>query len=183
MHRLAKLPGWKIAKFPVLNPDGTSAWPARWPIERIEARRLELGPVRFMATMMCEATSEAALCFRQEDIDRALSNGAATEFSDIPSGRVVIACDPAWTSRPRADESGIVMVLIDDTGFRHLTLVEGWRIPHPPVRPVSCPTTAPLTMPRSPRTRSAPPGIGNETSRTARRMRVGSVSLGSPIPR
>jgi hypothetical protein len=80
--------------------------------------------------MLCEATSEAALCFRQEDLARALSNGAATEFSDIPAGRVVIACDPAWTSKPGADESGIVMCLIDSTGFRHLTMVEGWRIPH-----------------------------------------------------
>jgi hypothetical protein len=86
--------------------------------------------VRFAAAMMCEATSEAALCFRQEDIDRALSNGQATEYSDIPSGRVVIGCDPAWTSRPGADESGIAMVLVDDTGYRHLSLVEGWRIPH-----------------------------------------------------
>jgi hypothetical protein len=130
LHRLSRLPGWLSAKFAVLSPDGSSAWPERWPLPRIEARRLELGPVRFMATMLCEASSEAALCFRQQDLDKALANGLAAVYSEIPQGRCIVACDPAWTSRPGADESGIVMVLIDETGFRHLTLIEGWRVPH-----------------------------------------------------
>ncbi len=128
-HRLARLPGWRSARFPVLDAEGNSAWPARWPIERIEARRLELGPVRFAATMMCEATSEGALAFRVEDIERALANGLATQFSPI-GGRCVIGVDPAWTSRPGADESGIVMVTIDSDGFRHLAHVEGLRAHH-----------------------------------------------------
>jgi hypothetical protein len=128
LHRLARLPGWRSQKFPVLNPDGTSAWPQRWPLARIEQRRLELGPLRFLAAMQCEATSDAALCFRAEDLERALSNGVAAVHSEIPQGRVVIGVDPAWSSKPGADESGIVMCVVDRDGFRHLAHVEGWRM-------------------------------------------------------
>jgi Terminase RNaseH-like domain len=127
LHRLARQ-GWPSLKLPVLDAQGQPTFPAKWPPARIEARRLELGPVRFMATMLCEATSEAALCFRAEDLERALSNGLATVHSEIPAGRVVIGVDPAWTSKPGADESGIVMCTIDRDGFRHLVHVEGWRM-------------------------------------------------------
>ncbi len=130
LHRLAKLPGWRSAKFPVLNADGTSAWPERWPAERIEPRRLELGPVRFMAGYLCEATAEGALAFRLEDIERALAAGLAMQHEPPIGGRVVIGVDPALTSRPDSDESGVVMVTIDRDGFRHLVHVEGLRV-HP----------------------------------------------------
>ncbi len=127
-HRLARLPGWQSRRFPVLDAQGQSTFPARWNLARIEARRLELGPVRFLAAMMCEATSQAALCFRAEDLERALANGLATVHSEVPQGRVVIGVDPAWTSKPGADESGIVMCTIDRDGFRHLVHVEGLRL-------------------------------------------------------
>ena len=88
------------------------------------------GPVRFMATMLLPRRHERSgpSGFRAEDLERALANGLATQYSEIPQGRVVIGVDPAWTSKPGADESGIVMCTIDRDGFRHLTQVEGWRL-------------------------------------------------------
>jgi hypothetical protein len=127
LHRLAKS-GYRSAQFPVLNPDGTSAWPERWPIDRIEARRSELGPVRFLAAMLCEASTEGALCFQQEDLDRALAAGLAMQYEQPIGGRCVIGVDPALTIT--GDESGIVMVTIDADRFRHLVHVSGQRL-HP----------------------------------------------------
>jgi hypothetical protein len=77
LHRLAKLPGWRTAKYPALDAQGDSVFPARWPLPRIAARRLELGPTRFLATMLCEASTEGALCFRVDDLERALAAGLA----------------------------------------------------------------------------------------------------------
>jgi len=129
LHRLAKS-GYRSAKFPVLLPDGTSAWPERWPRSRVDARRLELGERRFLSVMMCEASTEGALAFRQEDLDRALAAGLAMQYEAPIGGRCVIGVDPALTSHASSDESGIATVTIDRDGFRHLVGIEGLRV-HP----------------------------------------------------
>jgi len=60
-HRLARNEEWAAYRFPVLLPSGFSAWPDEWPIERIEARRRELGDVEFKVQMMCEAVDISAM--------------------------------------------------------------------------------------------------------------------------
>jgi hypothetical protein len=127
--RLAKLPGWISQSFPVLNPDGSSAWPERWPLERIEARRQALGPLRFAAIMLCDPSDEASLCFAHVYIEGALANGLATQHSEIPEGSSsVLGVDPAMSSKPSADLSGLVLVTIGGDGFRNVVQVEGLRL-------------------------------------------------------
>ena len=129
LHRMARRPGYHYGKYPVLRPDGSSAWESRWPLARAMQRKLEIGPIRFAAAYLCEAMSEASLCFPQASIDRALSNGLATQFSPI-GGRCIVGVDPAFTVTRSADESGICLVSIDVDGYRHLAHVEGIRVHH-----------------------------------------------------
>jgi hypothetical protein len=126
-HRLAKLPGWTSRSFPAVDAKGNPTFPARWDAARIEARRLELGPVSFQRAMMCVPVDEATLVFPSEVVDRALELGRSGLLSGA-GGRCIIAVDPAWTVTSTSDESGIVGVSIDDAGYRHLFLVEGLRV-------------------------------------------------------
>jgi hypothetical protein len=129
LERAARLHGWHSERFPVVEGNGNPTWPERWPAERVEARRLELGPLTFGRVMMCQPLDEASLIFRPDDLDRALENGRNPAYSPV-GGRVIVAVDPAWTVGATSDESGIVMVVIDVDGFRHVTHVEGLRVDH-----------------------------------------------------
>jgi hypothetical protein len=128
-HRLAKLPGWTLATYPALDASGLPTFGTRWPIERIEARRLELGPVGFQRAMLCVPVDEATLVFRPEELDRALELGRDVRYSPL-GGRTIIAVDPAWTVTSTADESGIIMVTLDSEAFRHVVHIEGIRVHH-----------------------------------------------------
>lgn len=128
-HRLSKLPGWTTRSFPALDDAGNPTWPERWPIERIEARRLELGPVGFQRAMMCCPIDEASIVFSQDMLDVFTRNGQQAHFSPL-GGRTVIGVDPAWTTTATSDESGIVVVTIDDSGFRHVVHIEALRVRH-----------------------------------------------------
>lgn len=128
--RAAALSGWRSAKFPVMNTSGVPTWPARWPSDRIEQRKLELGPLQFSRVMMCEPLDEDSLVFRLEHVEAALAAGRDPAFATPAGARCIIACDPAWTVNKGSDESGIVCVAIDSSKVRHVFHVEGRRVHH-----------------------------------------------------
>jgi hypothetical protein len=128
-HRLAKLPGWNFAAYPALDKHGNPTWPERWPIERIKARQLELGPVAYQRAMMCVAVDEASIVFTQDMLGGFVHNGQHAHLTPL-GGRTVIGVDPAWTTSVTSDESGIVMVTVDSAGYRHVVHVEGLRVRH-----------------------------------------------------
>lgn len=75
MHRFAREGAWEAHKFPVIDKKGNLAWPSRWPIERIEQRKLELGPLEFARQMMCEARNETDSRCKMEWIKMCLDRG------------------------------------------------------------------------------------------------------------
>lgn len=122
-HRLGRLPGWELERYPAADENGNPTFPARWSIEKIEATRL-LGSVVYAREVRCVPVDASTLVFSQESIELALRNGSTAHISPV-GGRVVIGCDPAWTVGAQSDESGIVMCVIDGAGYRHLTFIEG----------------------------------------------------------
>jgi predicted phage terminase large subunit-like protein len=70
-HRLALNERWQAYRFPVLRADGRSAWPGQWPLERIELKRMELGPIRFKIQMLCEPVDLTAIgqLFRRGEVE------------------------------------------------------------------------------------------------------------------
>lgn len=75
LHRWEKAPGWKALRFPVLDKAGKSTWPSKWPLLRVDRRRIELGPLEFARQMLCQARDDSTSPFRKEWIDRCLKNG------------------------------------------------------------------------------------------------------------
>lgn len=77
--------GWWAGRYPVILPDGSSAWPDRWPVERIDkVRRDKLGPLEFARQMMCQPRDESTARFKKEWIDSCLELGEGyTTFRSV----------------------------------------------------------------------------------------------------
>lgn len=81
LHRLAKPVGgggpgvWYSARFPVVNAQGESSWPERWPHARIEQRRVELGAVEFARQMLCKARDDEEARFQREWLEACMERG------------------------------------------------------------------------------------------------------------
>jgi hypothetical protein len=75
MHRWEREPAWFCMRSPVVDASGASTWPQRWPKDRIDAKRSELGPLEFARQMLCKARDDSESRFRQEWIDACLEKG------------------------------------------------------------------------------------------------------------
>jgi hypothetical protein len=76
-HILAKEGGFWSKKYPVLTPDGKSAWPERWPLERIEQKRTAdgMGATEFSRMYMCEPRNDSDARFKADAIEAAKLRG------------------------------------------------------------------------------------------------------------
>lgn len=145
MHFLEKLEGWKGFRFPVMDPrTGEPTWPERWPVERIEEKRKEVGPLEFARTMMCQPRSEDDSRFKRADIDICLRRGIglganfATSFDgwrpDWPlvekeRCRFYVGVDLAVQIHAAADISAIFCIAVHPDGTRELVGLESGRWP------------------------------------------------------
>lgn len=66
---------WHVERMPVVDARGNSVWPERWPLERIESKREELGPIEFARQYMCLARAETDARFTEAAITTALGLG------------------------------------------------------------------------------------------------------------
>lgn len=75
LHRLAREPDFKGYRFPVIDKAGNLTWPERWPKERIEKSRRDLGPLEFARQLLCMARDDDTARFRREWIDVCRARG------------------------------------------------------------------------------------------------------------
>lgn len=80
LHRLAKLPGFRAFRYPVLDDAGAPRWPSRWSLERIQKTRETLGPLEFARQLLCVARSDEESRFKKEWIDACLHRGAGKQL-------------------------------------------------------------------------------------------------------
>lgn len=145
-HALEKNALFESKRFPVLS-GGVPTWPERWPLDRIEAARIERGPLEFARTMMCEARDESDARFKREWIDMALSNGEGWPMlhsltdeiieeelmaydAEIRLGgevRTYSGVDLAVQRHAAADLSAISTIMVMPNGDRRLLNVESGR--------------------------------------------------------
>lgn len=93
MHRWEGSALWETLRFPVYDEQGRPLWPSRWPRDRIERKRIELGPLEFARQMLCKARDDNESRFKQEWIDGCLEEGdgarhatSAVEFFEENGG-------------------------------------------------------------------------------------------------
>ena len=121
------LAGWDTLKIPILNPDGSSAWPDRFSLEKIESLRTRSGPNKFLSQMMLKPVSlresrldVQRLKFYDGDLIYHESNGRASlSLNNTKLKGVSCWWDPAFGS-PTGDKSVLACVFFDDMGNAYL---------------------------------------------------------------
>jgi hypothetical protein len=130
LHRFVALRGVNHVRVPIQDANGGSAWPARWPLHRIEARRRELGPRVAARVLDCNPLSDDACVFDHALVLAMVDRGLAMPSTvfDRPSGRVVVGVDVAFSTSATSDKSAIVVVRACDDGRREVVHVESGRL-------------------------------------------------------
>lgn len=85
MHRWERQPDWHCIKFPILDDEGNTTWPERWPMDRIDRKRIELGPLEFARQMLCKSRDDGEARFKQSWIDECLDEGDGCSTCDSAS--------------------------------------------------------------------------------------------------
>jgi hypothetical protein len=122
------LDGFARLEIPLLDGEGRSAWPERFPPERIAANRKSTGPIKFARQMLLRFVSaaEARLdpakmgCYEGELVYTE-GNGEAT--LTLEGHRLASAScwwDPAYGARERGDSSAVAAVFVDEDGHHWL---------------------------------------------------------------
>jgi hypothetical protein len=126
LHDFAKQPGWMAVRYPVINPEtGEPRWPERWPLERIQKRALELGPIEARRQLFCEARDDTTAKFKREWIERCLQIGhgkdMASALKTVPRGySVYTGVDLAVSKSDSADLTCLFTIAVDPMGNRHV---------------------------------------------------------------
>lgn len=113
------LRGYKLLKIPLVNTDGTPAWPELFPLSRIEELRETVGARHFASQMMLETVS-----LERARLDPGGLNFYETEFDartarlgDFNITGMTLYWDPA-TGRRHRDNSTCVLLYRDDNSRR-----------------------------------------------------------------
>ena len=122
----AVLFGYRRLRVPVLDEDGRSAWPERFPPAGLDALRARTGPLRFARQMMLEVIAESAARLDPALISR---YGEDTSYAEV-GGRPVLSLmgrrlvsggaywDPAY-GRPGAGDASVLAVTYTDGDGNH----------------------------------------------------------------
>lgn len=115
-------PGWWVKKYKAIKDDGSPLWPEKWPLDKLAARKAEIGEKRFRSEFMNDPIADSDVVFEKSDIDDNL-------VEVIPERKkldVVSAVDPASSKKDHADYTAIVTIGQDkDTG--HIYVIEAKR--------------------------------------------------------
>ncbi len=133
MERLVAERGFKGVRFPVLLPDGTPAWPDRFPPKRLRRIRRDLGAVEYARQMLCIARDESEARFKREWIEVGLKRGAGYSLvnrvdpDDLPNGYAIFhGVDLAVSLKTSADLTVFFTILLHPNGDRQvLSIIAG----------------------------------------------------------
>lgn len=133
LHRLARMPGWKAFRYPVLEDGGAEPrWPERWPKERIARTRETLGPLEFARQLLCVARDDSEARFKKEWIDWCLERGAGKQLvygmDRLPPGfKTYTGVDLAVQQKDGADLTCLFTIAVHPQGDREILNIESGR--------------------------------------------------------
>jgi hypothetical protein len=138
MHTLAGNPSYVSIKSPVLDPAGNSTWPEQWPLERIEKKRIELGPLEFDRQMMLRMIAETEQRFKPEWIERCKERGEGKSLCyalvRVPEGYTTFTgVDLAVQDKTGSDETVFFTIAVHPDGTRELLDITAGKLHGPEI--------------------------------------------------
>ncbi len=131
---LAHTPGWHLERVPVVDPvTGQPNWPEKFPPERIQALRAELGPFASARALDLMLIDDSMARFRREWVSKALSRGAGLGFLHqysalgMKDSYTVVGVDLGISQKPGADLTSFATIAVAPNGDRRLLNVESGR--------------------------------------------------------
>lgn len=117
------LKGFETFKLPILDENGQSAWPERFPLSKIESIRKRAGPLKFLSQMLLKPVSlkegrlnANGIIFYDEPLDYRQTNGKAVlSIGDCQMVSANAWWDPAFGS-VQGDNSVLACVFFDKNG-------------------------------------------------------------------
>jgi predicted phage terminase large subunit-like protein len=101
--------GWERVHLQAINDEGQALWPARWPVERLDARRREAGPYEWASLYQGEPRPRGGTVFGDPTFCDALPKTGYT---------VNYGADLAYTAKTSADWSVCIRLLrVGDTYY------------------------------------------------------------------
>jgi hypothetical protein len=129
LHRMARMPGFKAFRYPVLDEKNQPRWPQKWPLERIDEAKTRLGPLEFARQLLCVARSDDDSRFKKEWIDRCLLRGAGKTLTyglqQLPPGfKAYTGVDLAVQQRDGSDSTCLFTIAVHPNGDREVLGIE-----------------------------------------------------------
>ena len=129
LHRLEATGQYHVVRFPVLDPQGCSRWPGKWPIERINAAREEMGILEFSRQLLCRARDDSERRVHPEWFAPCLARGNGLAFLDrldaIPDRAGVFSgVDLGVASNDDSDRTAIFTILVHPDATRQPIMIE-----------------------------------------------------------
>ncbi len=102
---------WTQRRLQAIQPDGTSLWPAAWTVEKLDAKRAEIGALAFASEYMNDPIRRGATVFQD-----------AHYYDALPTTgyREAVGIDFAYTAKAHADYSVAIRGRLHD-GALYLT--------------------------------------------------------------
>jgi hypothetical protein len=133
LHKLAaREKSWVAKRYGIVDEQGNPRWGAVWPLDRIAAKRLELGPLESARALDCLARADETSIFREDWIATAIERSRGMDsiryLATIgPGCFTVCGVDLGISKKRTADLSAITTVFVNERGHRELLNVESGR--------------------------------------------------------
>lgn len=132
MHRFAARSDWFAVRYPVIDDLGRPTWPERWPLDRIEAKRIALGPLEFSRQLLCIAVSDEESRFRREWFAACLRRGEGIDqtwaLEAVPPGYgCFTGVDLSVGESDKSDLTCLFTILVHPDGSREVLEIQSGR--------------------------------------------------------
>lgn len=131
-HRFARREDWFAVRYPIVDDEtGAFTWPARWSPERIEEKRIALGPIEYARQLLCIAHSNEESRFRKEWLQQCLDRGEGRpvthSLQGIPPGYGVYTGVDLSVGNVASDLTVLFTIIVHPDDTREVLCIESGR--------------------------------------------------------
>ena len=110
--QLEENPAYDVQRYPAIKQNGEALWGNRWDLEKLEARKMEIGSMKFTREYLCVPISTNTMLFAPAHINECKDREARLHSSAREGYRYYIGYDPAISAN--GDFTVMMVIEVDD---------------------------------------------------------------------